>query len=119
MERHPKVGASWEGFLVETVIHHLGVRRDQAFFWAAHAGAELDLLVVRGPRRLGFEFKRTVAPRVTPSMRAAVADLDLQRLDVIHAGEHTFDMAPRIRAVAAAKLFTEISTASGRGVRSV
>jgi hypothetical protein len=29
--------------------------------WATHAGAELDLLVVRDRRRVGFEFKRTVA----------------------------------------------------------
>ena len=53
--RHPKVGASWEGFCIDAVLRRLGARRGEAHFWATHAGAELDLLVVRGRRRLGFE----------------------------------------------------------------
>ena len=108
LERHPKVGASWEGFLLETVATTLGVRPDQCYFWATHAGAELDLLVVDGSRRRGFEFKRTTAPAVTPSMRSALADLKLDRLDVVHAGDLTFPLAPRIRAVSAARLTKDI-----------
>jgi len=108
LERHPKVGASWEGFLIESVTAHLGCRPEHCFFWATHGGAELDLLVVAGRRKLGFEFKRTTAPRVTPSMRAAVADLGLERLDVIHAGDATFQLQKRIRAVAAARLSQDV-----------
>ncbi len=107
LERHPKVGASWEGFLLEQVIQRRGLRREQCFFWGTHAGAELDLLVVEGRRRIGFEFKRTVAPTVTPSMRAALADLGLSRLEVIHAGETTFPLAKTIRAVSAYRLLTD------------
>lgn len=114
LEGHPKVGASWEGFLLEEVIRRLGARPDQCFFWATHAGAELDLLLTLGPRRLGFEFKRTSAPRVTPSMRSALTDLGLERLDVIHAGPDTFPLADRIRAVSAARLIADIGTASRR-----
>ena len=102
LEGHPKVGASWEGFLLETVVAHLGVRADQCYFWATHADAELDLLVVDGSHRRGFEFKRTTAPSVTPSMRSALADLKLDRLDVVHAGGDAFRMAPRVYAVPAA-----------------
>jgi predicted AAA+ superfamily ATPase len=72
---------------------------DECFFWATHSGAELDLLVVRGTRRLGFEIKRTDAPRVTPSMRIALADLKLDRLDVVHAGAKTFPLTESIRAL--------------------
>lgn len=108
LERHPKVGASWEGFLIESVVGHLGCRPEQCFFWATHGGAELDLLVVDGRRRLGFEFKRTTVPRVTPSMRAAIADLGLRRLDVIHAGEATFPLQKKVRAVAAARLSEDV-----------
>jgi predicted AAA+ superfamily ATPase len=104
LERHPKVGASWEGFLLNEVVSHLGVDWEQCFFWATHAGAELDLLIVDGRRRLGFEFKRTTAPTLTPSMRVAMKDLELTRLDVVHAGPMTFDLAPKIRAVAARTL---------------
>jgi len=100
LERHPKVGASWEGFAIETVLARLRARPGEAYFWRTHTGAELDLLVVRGGQRLGFEIKYTDAPRVTPSMRIAIEDLHLKRLDVLHAGEHTFPLASRIRAVA-------------------
>lgn len=101
---HPKCGPSWEGFAMAEVVARLGVRWDECFFWATYAGAELDLLVVRGKRRVGFEFKRSSSPRITPSMRSAMADLKLERLDVIHAGEGAFPLAPRVRAVPLATL---------------
>lgn len=100
LEGHPKVGASWEGFVLEEIMRHFGIRAEECFFWATHAGAELDLLIVRGKRRLGFEVKRTSSPRLTPSMRSALADLGLQRLYVIHAGEHSFDMGKKVSAIA-------------------
>jgi len=106
--RHPKLGASWEGFLLEAVIHQLGATPGQCYFWATHTGAELDLLVDRRGRRYGFEFKRTTAPRVTPSMRSALQDLDLSRLDVVHAGSETFPLAPKIRAVAAERILEDV-----------
>jgi len=104
LERHPKSGASWEGFMVHQVLVHLGVETRECYFWRTTNGAELDLLIVRGRRRIGFEIKRTKAPSFTPSMRSALADLKLQRLYVLHAGEHTFDLAPRVRAVPASQL---------------
>jgi predicted AAA+ superfamily ATPase len=108
LERHPKLGASWEGFVLRQVIRILHARADECYFWATHAGAELDLLVVRGNRRLGFECKRTSAPRVTASMRAALETLRLDRLDVVHAGPRTFALAPRIRAIAVHDILAEI-----------
>ena len=69
----------------------------------------LDLLVARGSRRIGFEFKRTVAPKLTKSMRTALADLRLERLDVIHAGERTYPLAARVRAVAFARVLRDIA----------
>ena len=68
----------------------------------------MDFLVVRGQMRLGFEIKRTVAPVVTPSMKAALTDLRLARIDVVHAGDRTFPMAPRIRAVAISRLLEDL-----------
>jgi uncharacterized protein len=106
--RHPKLGASWEGFVLGELRRRLGARREECFFWATHAGAELDLLVVRGRHRLGFEVKRTDTPTVTPSMRSAMSSLGLAHLDVIHAGSRTFPLADGIRAVAASDLLTAI-----------
>jgi predicted AAA+ superfamily ATPase len=99
LERHPKIGASWEGFAIEAILRRLGVNRRDCYFWATHGGAELDLLVVRGRHRHGFEVKRTDAPKVTPSMRAAQESLDLTSLDVVFPGQDTFALAPGIRAL--------------------
>ncbi|MCK6528433.1 ATP-binding protein [Myxococcota bacterium] len=105
---HPKVGASWEGFALDQVVARLGAEHEECFFWAVHTGAELDLLVVRGGLRLGFEFKRTSAPHLTPSMRSALTVLGLERLDVVHAGPDTFPLAPKVRAVAMARLLQDL-----------
>src|SRR5690606_1560385 len=87
LERHPAVGASWEGFVVEEARRALRARPDQAFYWRTHAGAELDLLVVVGGRNVGVEVKRTTAPSMTASMRIALADLGLDALAVVHSGD--------------------------------
>ena len=100
LEGHPKSGASWEGFVLRELVNHLGARPEESFFWATHAGAELDLLVVRGRRRMGFEIKRTTAPKLTRSMHAARESLRLDRLHVIHAGQATFPLADGAVAVA-------------------
>jgi len=110
LERHPKIGASWEGFLIEAVIHQLQAPADRCFFWATPTGAELDLLVVHGTRRYGFEFKRTVAPSVTRSMHASMKHLSLERLDVVHAGDDTFPLAENIRALSANRLLLDLAS---------
>ena len=96
---HPKVGASFEGFALEQVIRRLELRPREAFFWATHSGAELDLLVIRGRHRVGFEFKRTDAPKLTRSMMVSLDTLRLDRIDVVHAGSHGFRMHDKVRAV--------------------
>jgi predicted AAA+ superfamily ATPase len=108
LEGHPKVGASWEGFVLGQIIRQLAVRPDECFFWATHGGAELDLLIVSGQQRLGFEVKRTSSPRLTPSMRNALFDLKLRRLDVIHAGDQTFPMEEKVRGVALSRLLQDL-----------
>jgi predicted AAA+ superfamily ATPase len=108
LDGHPKVGASWEGFALREVIERLGARPEEVFFWATHAGAELDLLVVRGRTRLGFEFKLTAAPRMTSSIHTALDDLRLDRVDVVYPGEHTFPMAEKVRALALSRLMEDL-----------
>ena len=110
---HPRVGASWEGFVVRQITHLLAARPEQCFHWSTYSGAELDLLVVAGRRRYGFEVKRTEAPRLTASMRSALETLDLQRLDVVHAGRGQYNLAPRVRALPAAQLATELRPLRG------
>jgi uncharacterized protein len=99
LQGHPKVGASWEGFALEEVIANKGVRPEECFFWATHGGAEIDLVVVRGRGKLGFEFKRTSAPRKTKSMKTAVDSLRLSELSVIYPGEIEYRLDSTINAV--------------------
>lgn len=104
LENHPKVGASWEGFALSEVIIRLRAESDECYFWATHSGAELDLLIVRGKQRLGFEFKHTDSPRLTPSMHHALEDLKLSRLWVLHAGAGRFALSKQVEAIGLAEL---------------
>ena len=110
---HPKAGASWEGFALESVIRRLGADSDECFFWGVHTGAELDLLISRGGRRWGFEMKLSDAPRVTRSMRSVLDVLGLERLDVIHAGSKTWPMGERIRALALRRVLRDLTPLGG------
>ena len=94
---HPKVGASWEGFVIEQVL--AVEAHDEAWFWATHQGAEIDLILRRGDRLLGVECKRADAPRMTPSIRIALDDLHLERVAVIYPGGKRFALADRVDAV--------------------
>lgn len=94
---HPKVGASWEGFVIEQVL--MTEPHDDAFFWATHQGAEIDLILRRGNSYLGVECKRTDTPRITPSIRIALEDLGLQHVIVIYPGTKRFPMAEQVEAV--------------------
>ncbi len=96
LESHPKLGASWEGFALEQILATTGDRN--AYFWATHAGAELDLLIFHRGKRLGFEFKYTEKPSTTKSMQTAVADLALDHLYVVYPGEHTIPLSEVITA---------------------
>ena len=100
LQKNPKLGASWEGFVIEQVIHKYKADSEECFFWATHGGAELDLLIIKGGKRLGFEIKLTSSPSVTSSMRNSLSSLKLNNLTVVHAGEKTFQLSKKIRALA-------------------
>lgn len=110
LRERPQVGASFEGFVIEQVMHVLGARSAEGHHWATPQGAELDLLVVRGDRRIGIEVKCTEAPQVTKSMEIATKDLRLDRLWVIHQGKDRFEMRPGIEALPV----TEMSALAGQ-----
>ncbi len=100
--RHPAYGPSWEGFALEQTLIAFGAR--QAYFWGTHRGAELDLLLLRGGRRWGFEFKCADAPRTTRSMHSVIEDLGLQHLWVVYPGELEYPLKEKITAVPLTKI---------------
>ena len=106
---HPKRGASWEGFAISQITSRLGAHPRECFFWGLHSGAELDLLVVRGSLRLGFEVKHTDSPQLTPSMRSALENLRLSHLYVVHAGKETFSLGPKLTALSLARAWKDLT----------
>ena len=108
LNTHPKSGASWEGFVLEAIIDRLGLQDEHVHFWATHTGAELDLLTTRGRRRIGIEVKRTTMPKVTRSIRSALADLNLSEVIVVHAGRDSYRLAAKVRAVSASRLDADL-----------
>ena len=94
---HPKVGASWEGFVIEQVL--ITEPYDEVFFWATHQGAEIDLILRRGNQLLGIECKRTDTPRLTPSIRIALEDLGLDRVAILYPGTKRFPITEQVEAV--------------------
>jgi len=99
---HPKCGASWEGYAVEEALKHF--QPDEAYFWATHQGAELDLLLFKDGRRLGVEIKRMDAPTLTPSMRIALENLRLDRLVILYPGSTRYALAKRVEVLPLATL---------------
>ena len=102
---HPRMGASWEGYVIEEIIK--STRPDETYFWATHSGAELDLLLIKDNKRIGVECKRMDAPKLTPSMRTAVMDLELDRLVVVYPGSQPYSLAEGINVLPLAKVVGE------------
>lgn len=102
---HPRMGTSWEGYVIEEVIKF--ARPDEVYFWRTHSGAELDLLLIKDNKRIGVECKRMDAPRLTPSMRTAMTDLELDELVVVYPGSQPYSLAEGINVLPLAKIVTD------------
>lgn len=94
---HPKLGASWEGFALENILAHARTR--DAYFWATHAGAELDLLLFHKGKRVGFEFKFGDAPGMTRSLHAAINDLSLDHAWIVYPGDERYRVHEKVEVV--------------------
>ena len=97
VQGHPKLGASWEGFALEHIVTALKSR--DAYFWATHSGAELDLLVLKSGKRLGFELKYSDAPTLRRSMHVALEALHLDRLWIVYPGSRPYDLHERVSVI--------------------
>jgi len=111
LEGHPKLGASWESFAIEQVLLRVGTRK--AYYWRTQAGAELDLLLFLGGRRIGIEVKYGDAPAMTRSMASALADLRLDRLFVVCAGTVRFPLGKKVEALPLHDCLRELAKVAG------
>lgn len=105
---HPKLGASWEGFALEQVIHIYKADAAECYFWGTYANAELDLLIVQGDRKTAFEFKYSSMPKITRSMHSAMEDLDLDEITIVCPGSNTYQLAETIRVTNLQQLVKEM-----------
>ena len=96
---HPKLGASWEGFAMETTVRSLGLNTQELFFWGTHSGAELDLFWQAKGKNWGAEFKYGDAPKLTKSMQSALKDLKLAHLWVVYPGDKKYSITSKITVV--------------------
>jgi hypothetical protein len=103
---HPKHGASWEGFALEQVLTAAGTR--QAFFWGTHSGAELDLMLLRGGKRYGVEFKCADGPVMTKSLHLALTDLKLERAWIVYPGKDTYPVHDKVTVCPLGVLLAEV-----------
>jgi len=103
IQGYPRMGFSWEGFAIEQIIRRFDAERE-SYFYKTHGGAELDLLILRGGRRYGFEIKYADAPSTTRSMHVAIDDLKLDRLYVVHPGSRSYRLAEKIQSLPLAEV---------------
>ncbi len=107
LDGHPKVGGSWEGFIIEQLLAALP--KAKAYYWRTQAGAELDLLLFLNGRRIGIEIKRADAPKMTPSMGSALEDLNLHRLWVVYPGSVRYTLRPKVEVMSLAQCVAELA----------
>jgi uncharacterized protein len=113
LEGHPKLGASWEGCVIEGVLRITGERN--TYFWATHGGHELDLFLLWRGMRVGIEVKYADAASMTHSMHTALADLKLDRLLVVYPGRTSYPLTEKAEAVSIldlAERLTKLDAAS-------
>ncbi len=101
---HPIAGASWEGFVVETLIGIAPPGTEPAFYRTS-AGAEIDLVLsLPGGRQWAVEVKRSHSPKVEKGFRLACEDLRPERRFVVYPGTERFPLAHDADAVGLAGL---------------
>jgi predicted AAA+ superfamily ATPase len=115
LEGHPKLGASWEGFVIEEILQLVGER--SAYFWATQSGAELDLLLLVGGERYGIEVKYGDAPGMTKSIRIAVSDLGLRQLFVVYPGRVSYDLDKRVAVVPLERIKKQLTSRHHAGTQ--
>ena len=96
--RHPKLGASWEGFALEQFVLKKGLKPEEVFFWSIHSSAAIDLVYFENGKMHGLEVKYSDSPRITPSMKTAITDLGLKSITILYPGKKSFKLAPEIFA---------------------
>lgn len=96
---HMVVGASWEGFCIETLLAcaPAGVT---GHFYRTSGGAEIDLLLAwPGGELWAIEIKRSSAPKVERGFHSACDDLKPSQKWVVYPGQEAYPLTTDIQAI--------------------
>ena len=105
LQGHPIAGASWEGFVIEQVTASLP-SDSQIGFYRTAAGAELDLVIERGQRKIGVEIKFSSSPKPTRGFWQALDDLQIDRAYVIAPVSRRYPLARTVEVIPVAEIST-------------
>ena len=106
---HPIAGASWEGFVIETLLR-AAPERTEASFYRTASGVEIDLVLeLPGDRVWAVEIKRGLAPAVGRGFRVALDDVQPDRAFIIHGGEDRYPKGGGVEAVGLRELAEELA----------
>jgi hypothetical protein len=94
---HPKLGASWEGFAIEQIIRTMRADKESCFYWRTQNGAELDLIILKNGKMLGFEFKYSAKPSITKSLHIVLEDLVPDAVTIIVPGNEEYSIHEKVR----------------------
>ena len=105
---HPKLGASWEGFAMEEIIRAHEARNQECYFWSTHSHAEMDLLIVRGNKKIAYEFKYSSQPKITKSIHSAIESLKLDKVIIIYPGDKNAPLSHEVEIYGLEKYLNDI-----------
>jgi uncharacterized protein len=98
LQGHPVAGASWEGFVIEQIAALMPAGATLSFYRTA-AGTEIDAVVERGGRRIGFEAKFSSAPKPTKGFWQAIEDLRLEQAYVVAPITAPYPLAANVEVI--------------------
>ena len=101
---HPVLGASFEGWVIETLVQRLPADA-RAWFYRSHQGAEIDLLIERGGRpQIAIEVKRSSAPSPGKGFAQACDDLEVAQRWLVYPGTERYPLRHGAQAIGVVEL---------------
>jgi uncharacterized protein len=108
LQVNPRMGPSWEGYVLEHLIQILKLVKGSYFYWSVHNGPEIDLIIERPDGFYGFEFKASTSPAITDSMKKGIKHLNLKKLWIVYPGQNQVNLSPIIQLLPIRKITPDL-----------
>ncbi len=101
---HPVRGHSWEGLVLDNILPRLK-KQVRATFYRTVKGAEIDLILEMGNRRIAFEAKASQSPRLEKGFWIAMRDLAIKSAWVVAPVDSGYPAGKGVNVVSMDELF--------------